>query len=250
MAACTSIVLVLGSPLEDPLSAKRSISIKRRVQAFVILAIAFFVAAGFVANRYLTAAHIAPADPAQDAVVVPSPEGSAAHPPTPAASPTPRTPGSAASPSNPAAAAKVVSPKRSSQAPVAAAAAKNLSTENLAVQLTNVQRALHGCSALHVDTRLVTAAREHSKDMRVRHYFDHNTPDGETPWDRIKADGYSRPGAENIAMGYATAKAVLDGWMNSPGHRANILNCSLKAIGIGVEYGSGGPWWTQDFGFQ
>jgi uncharacterized protein YkwD len=118
------------------------------------------------------------------------------------------------------------------------------------VKLTNTQRTRRGCSALRIDSHLRTAARTHSKDMRVRHYFEHNSPEGRTPWDRIKVAGYRQPGAENIAKGYATAKAVVDGWMNSPGHRANILNCSLKAVGIGVETGSGGPWWTQDFGFR
>jgi uncharacterized protein YkwD len=255
MAVNTSIVLVLRSPLEDPLSATRSISIKRRVQAFVILAIAFFVAAGFAANRYMTAAHIAPADrPAQDTVVVPSPEESAVKPFTPAVSPTARR-RTTASRSHPIAAAKVIKPtaKPKPHAPaafLAGAPTRNVSAENLAVRFTNAQRAQHGCSALRVDTRLVTAAREHSRDMRVRHYFGHDTPGGKTPWDRIMADGYSRPGAENIAMGYATAQAVVNGWMRSPGHRANILNCSLKAVGMGVEYGSGGPWWTQDFGYK
>lgn len=249
MVVTASIVLHLRSPLEDPLSAKRSIPIKRKVQAFVILAIAFFVAAGFAANRYVTAAHPVPGDqPAQDAVVVPSPEGSAVKPPT--ATPSPSHSRAHAPSHRPAAAAKVVKPKKPSAAVNAGAPAKNVSAESLAVQLTNQQRAKHGCSALRVDTDLRTAARSHSKDMRVRHYFEHNSPDGKTPWDRIKAAGYSQPGAENIAMGYATAQSVVAGWMKSPGHRANILNCSLKAIGIGVEYGSGGPWWTQDFGFR
>ena len=252
MVVGTSIVLVLRSPLEDPLSAKRVIPIKRRVQAFVILAIAFFVAAGFAANRYVTAAHPVPTDrPAQDSAVLPSPEGSAVKPPTPKPSPTKSRTHHASS--RPAAAAKVTRTGKASSHPAAAAAgvpAKNLSAEDLAVKLTNTQRAQHGCSALRIDSHLRTAARAHSKDMRVRHYFEHNSLDGRTPWDRIKAAGYSQPGAENIAMGYATAQAVVDGWMNSPGHRANILNCSLKAVGIGVEYGSGGPWWTQDFGFR
>jgi uncharacterized protein YkwD len=249
MVVSTSIVLLLRSPLEDPLSAKRVIPIKRRVQAFVILAIAFFVAAGFAANRYVTAAHPSLSDqPAQDAVVIPSPEGSAVQPDTPAPSPTrshTRTPSR-----RPMAAAKVVRPSQSSRPATAGAPAKNTFAEDLAVKLTNKQRAQHGCSALRTDTHLRTAARGHSKDMRVRHYFQHDTPDGRTPWDRIKTAGYSQAGAENIAMGYATAQAVVDGWMKSPGHRANILNCGLKAVGIGVEYGSGGPWWTQDFGFR
>lgn len=252
MAVDTSIVLVLRSPLEDPLSAKRVISVKRRVQAFVLLAIAFFVAAGFAANRYLAVAHPSNVDrPAQDTVVVPSPEGSAVTAPTP--TPTPHRSPARHATTHPASAVKTVhhpKPKAGDKLLAAVAPARNVSAESLAVQLTNAQRALHGCSALRVDSRLRTAARAHSKDMRVRHYFEHNSLDGRTPWDRIKAAGYSTPGAENIAMGYASAKAVVDGWMNSPGHRANILNCSLKAIGIGVEYGTGGPWWTQDFGFK
>jgi uncharacterized protein YkwD len=251
MVVDTSIVLVLRSPLEDPLSATRVISIKRRVQAFVILAIAFFVAAGFAANRYMTSAHPSVERPAQDAAVVPTPESSAVRPMTPA-HPSSRPPTTHPTSSRPVAAAKVVKPKKSSAKPLAAAGApaKNLSAESLAVKLTNAQRAQHGCSALRVDVHLRAAARGHSEDMRVRKYFEHNSPDGKTPWDRIKAAGYSQAGAEaeNIAMGYATAQAVVTGWMNSPGHRANILNCSLKAVGIGVEYGQGGPWWTQDFG--
>src|SRR3954468_2470184 len=254
MAVNPSIVLLLRSPLEDPLSAKRVIPIKRRVQAFVILAIAFFVAAGFAANRYVTAAHTAPTDrPAQDSAVLPTPEGSSVKPPKPKPSPT-KSHAHHHAGSRPVAAAKVTRTGKPSSHPAAAAPAgapaKNMSAEDLAVRLTNTQRAQHGCSALRIDSHLRAAARAHSKDMRVRHYFEHNSLDGRTPWDRIKAAGYSQPGAENIAMGYATAQAVVSGWMNSPGHRANILNCSLKAVGIGVEYGSGGPWWTQDFGFR
>ncbi len=251
MVIGTSIVLVLRSPLEDQLSAMRVISVKRRVQAFVILAIAFFVAVGFAANRYMTAGHAAPSDrPVQDAVVAPTPEGSAVKPPTPrthAPTRTHHTPTRAAAPAE---LVRTGKPKSPGTVAAAAAPAKNLSAEDLAIRLTNLQRAQHGCPALHLNVRLRTAAREHSQDMHVRNYFDHNTPDGRTPWDRIKADGYSQPGAENIAMGYATAQAVVTGWMNSAGHRANILNCSLKAVGIGVAYGSGGPWWTQDFGFR
>jgi uncharacterized protein YkwD len=117
-------------------------------------------------------------------------------------------------------------------------------------KLTNAQRTQHGCAPLRVDARLAGAAQAHSADMDHRHYFDHDTPDGKTPWDRIKAAGYSQPGAENIAMGQPTPAAVVDAWMNSPGHRANILNCDLKAIGVGVQYDTGGgPWWTQDFGW-
>jgi uncharacterized protein YkwD len=118
------------------------------------------------------------------------------------------------------------------------------------VRLTNLQRVQHGCAPLRVDARLTEAAQAHSADMDRRHYFDHDSPDGRTPWARIKATGYQQPGAENIAMGQPTPVAVVGAWMNSPGHRANILNCDLKAIGVGVQYDTaGGPWWTQDFGW-
>ena len=124
------------------------------------------------------------------------------------------------------------------------------SYEAQVVALTNDQRAAHGCPALRDDSRLRAAAVGHSVDMQVRDYFSHQTPDGLTPWTRIEAQGYSDPSAENIAMGQGTPQAVVDAWMNSPGHRANILNCSSKAIGVGVQFGPNGPWWTQDFGYS
>ena len=245
-------MLVLRSSLEVPLSAKRVIRTERRVQAFVILAIAIFLAGGIAANRYVTAAQSSPTQsspvtppvtpPVRDAVVPPGPEGSAVTPSTPVLSPKatfrrPRT-------HRPA-------PKSTgTKAHLMAAPAKGLSAEDEAVRLTNAQRAQHGCGPLRADSRLRTAARRHSADMHLRHYFEHNSLDGTGPWTRIKAAGYSMPGAENIAQGYPTAQTVVQGWMRSPGHRANILNCGLKAVGIGVEYGQGGPWWTQDFGYR
>ena len=120
--------------------------------------------------------------------------------------------------------------------------------ENEVVDLTNAERAKQGCAALRTDERLRTAARRHSVDMDQRDYFSHESPDGTTPWDRMRAAGYDAPAAENIARGYPSPEAVVEGWMNSDGHRANILNCDLKAIGVGVQLGDGGPWWTQDFG--
>ncbi|WP_344282785.1 CAP domain-containing protein, partial [Actinomadura napierensis] len=121
--------------------------------------------------------------------------------------------------------------------------------ENAVVALTNAERAKAGCDALRVDRRLVTAARAHSADMAANDYFDHDSPNGDSPWMRMREAGYAGPGAENIARGYATAAAVVDGWMASPGHRANILNCGLRAIGVGMAAGSDGPLWTQDFGW-
>ena len=123
------------------------------------------------------------------------------------------------------------------------------SFENQVVELTNVQRAAAGCGPLHLDARLQAAAIAHSVDMRARGYFAHDTPDGVTPWTRMADAGYTAPSAENIAMGQATPQDVVTAWMNSPGHRANILSCSSEAIGVGVQFGPGGPWWTQDFGY-
>ncbi|RAY15460.1 CAP domain-containing protein [Actinomadura craniellae] len=122
--------------------------------------------------------------------------------------------------------------------------------EGQVVRLTNAERAKAGCPALRVDARLTTSARRHSADMKARNYFSHTSPNGTDFAARIRAAGYPSPGAENIAMGYPTPAAVMKGWMNSPGHRANILNCKLRAIGTGVATGGRGPYWTQNFGWQ
>ncbi len=115
--------------------------------------------------------------------------------------------------------------------------------------LVNVERGKAGCAAVHSDSRLRTAARGHSADMAVRNYFDHNTPEGLTPWDRARRAGYQQAIGENIGYGYRTAADVMAGWMNSSGHRANILNCAARAIGVGLAYNAGGtPYWTQLFG--
>jgi uncharacterized protein YkwD len=124
-----------------------------------------------------------------------------------------------------------------------------LDFEQQVLDLVNQQRASNGCAALRDDSKLTVAAREHSADMANQGYFDHNSPNGATPWDRIKAAGYADPSAENIAAGQPTPTDVMNAWMNSEGHRANILNCSSKAIGIGFwRGGSYGTYWTQDFG--
>ncbi|MCT9006798.1 sigma-70 family RNA polymerase sigma factor [Streptomyces rhizosphaerihabitans] len=117
------------------------------------------------------------------------------------------------------------------------------------VALVNKERAAAGCGPLTEDAQLEDAARAHSDDMAARAFFDHTNPDGADPGQRITAAGYRwSTYGENIAKGQQTPQAVMDSWMNSPGHRANILNCSFKNIGVGVHKGSGGPWWTQDFG--
>lgn len=117
------------------------------------------------------------------------------------------------------------------------------------VALVNKERAAAGCGPLTEDPQLEDAAQRHSDDMAARNFFDHTNPDGADPGQRITAAGYRwSTYGENIAQGQQSPQAVMDSWMNSPGHRANILNCSFKDIGVGVHKGSGGPWWTQDFG--
>jgi len=122
--------------------------------------------------------------------------------------------------------------------------------ETTVAAITNQERAKAGCGSLRIDSRLVTAARRHSQDMAANNYFDHTSRSGASPWARMEAAGYPSPGAENIAKGQPTPAAVMQGWMNSPGHRANILNCKLKAIGVGMAQGPGGPYWTQNFGWD
>ncbi|OXS32760.1 CAP domain-containing protein [Streptomyces sp. XY006] len=117
------------------------------------------------------------------------------------------------------------------------------------LSLVNEERAKVGCSPVAANSALAGLAQNYSEDMAARGFFDHTDPDGRTPWDRAEKAGISNLGGENIARGQADAAAVMDAWMNSPGHRANILNCDFKTLGVGVELGSGGPWWTQNFGY-
>jgi uncharacterized protein YkwD len=112
--------------------------------------------------------------------------------------------------------------------------------------LVNQARATAGCKPLANDPHLDTAAQQHSDDMANRAYFSHTTPDGVTFDKREITAGYPSPGGENIAQGQTSAQQVMTDWMNSPGHRANILNCAFVAIGIGLNTHR---WdWTQDFG--
>ncbi|MCX5385939.1 CAP domain-containing protein [Streptomyces sp. NBC_00083] len=117
------------------------------------------------------------------------------------------------------------------------------------MSLVNQEREQVGCSPVAADPSLGSLATAFSDDMAARGFFDHTDPDGRTPWDRAAKAGVQGLGGENIARGQADAKAVMAAWMNSPDHRANILNCQYKSLGVGVHFGPGGPWWTQDFGF-
>lgn len=122
--------------------------------------------------------------------------------------------------------------------------------ERRVLELVNEERAKQGLSPLTWHEGLANVARAHSQDMNDRRFFSHDNPDGQSPFDRIKAAGiaYTRA-AENVAAGQKTPEEVMQGWMNSAGHRANILNPNLTALGVGY-YAGDGPYthyWTQCF---
>lgn len=115
------------------------------------------------------------------------------------------------------------------------------------VELVNAERAEAGCSPVALNSTLTKAAQDHSADMAAHNTMSHTGSDGSDPGSRITAAGYQWSAyGENVAYGYATPEQVMDGWMNSPGHRENILNCSYKEIGVGLA--QPGSYWTQDFG--
>jgi uncharacterized protein YkwD len=132
--------------------------------------------------------------------------------------------------------------------PKPVAASSGVASQVLA--LVNDQRARAGCGAVSSSSTLGRAAQSHSADMAANDYFSHTSQDGRSFSDRIRTAGYGGGAiAENIAAGQATASAVMKSWMNSPGHRANILNCSYRHLGVGyAKGGSYGHYWTQDFG--
>jgi uncharacterized protein YkwD len=139
-------------------------------------------------------------------------------------------------------------PARPADPPVAAASGQ-AAVEAEVLRLVNAERAKVGCTPVTADRALAELAESFSEAMAAQGFFDHTDPSGATPWDRAEAAGISNLGGENIARGQADAQAVMDAWMNSEGHRANILNCDFATLGVGVHFGSGGPWWTQDFGY-
>lgn len=115
------------------------------------------------------------------------------------------------------------------------------------VDLVNAERAKAGCGAVSIDDKLMTAAQRHSQDQADHQNMSHTGSDGSDPGDRIDRVGYEwRTYGENVAWNQKTPAAVMDAWMNSPGHRANILNCAFTEIGVGIAT-SNGPYWTQVF---
>jgi uncharacterized protein YkwD len=115
--------------------------------------------------------------------------------------------------------------------------------------LVNRFRAKSGCAPVTVDRRLVDAANRHAADMVRRDYFDHASPEGDRAGERVSGAGYQwRWYGENIARGQESPWEAMDGWMNSPEHRSNILDCKLDQMGVGLAIDRDHtPYWVQDF---
>ncbi|MER7166203.1 CAP domain-containing protein [Micromonospora sp. NPDC000207] len=115
------------------------------------------------------------------------------------------------------------------------------------VNIVNAERAKAGCGAVQIDDKLTTAAQRHSQDQADTQNMSHTGSDGSNVGERLDRVGYVwRTYGENVAWNQRTPEAVMDAWMNSPGHRANILNCAFTEIGVGIATGNG-PYWTQKF---
>lgn len=106
--------------------------------------------------------------------------------------------------------------------------------------------------ALVLNAQLNAAAQKHATDMATYNYFSHTGRDGSTPWARMTREGYAwRRAGENIAAGQTSARAVVDGWLRSPGHCANLMNANFKDLGVGYAYGAASTYkryWVQNFG--
>lgn len=121
--------------------------------------------------------------------------------------------------------------------------------ENAVLKLVNDERAKHGLKALTMSTKLISLAEMKSKDMAEKRYFDHTSPTYGTPFQMMQKYGVSyKTAGENIAAGQRSAQEVMNSWMNSSGHRANILNGNYTELGVGYYAGgSYGTYWTQMF---
>ena len=124
--------------------------------------------------------------------------------------------------------------------------AENAAIEQQVVDLVNKERAAYGLKPLSVDWEVARVAEHKSQEKINKNYFSHTSPTYGSPFDMLKNYGIKyRSAGENIAKGQRSAGEVVNAWMNSSGHRANILNSSYTHIGVG--YVSNGHYWTQLF---
>jgi uncharacterized protein YkwD len=134
-------------------------------------------------------------------------------------------------------------------APAQAAPVATSTLQTQLVTYTNNTRVRAGCKAIPVDSRLLSAARRHSAYQARTGKMSHVGAGGSTFIQRGVQAGFAHPRSENVAYGYRTASETIKGWMASPGHRANIVDCKAKTFAVGVVYGANGaPYYTQMFG--
>jgi len=113
----------------------------------------------------------------------------------------------------------------------------NSGLESSLIQLINQERQSRGIGTLSQQSQLTAAARIHSEDMACNNFVSHTGSDGSLPWDRARDQGYSYSSiAENIFAGSSSAQTIFNGWMNSPGHRDNMLNPTYTEVGVGYQY--------------
>ncbi len=195
-----------------------------------------------------------PPPPGRPRLTVPAPAPAAPAPPPSSAAPTPveeppveSTPAEAPSTTTPAPPSSAA-PARPDPEDEPASPRPRVASGPVdgVVEATNAERDAAGCDDLRVDLRLAAAAQGHAEDMAEKGYFSHTGQDGREFDERIRAEGHPSPGGENIAQGQETADDVVAAWMDSPGHRRNILDCSFTSIGVGYE--ADGDHWVQNFG--
>ncbi len=127
--------------------------------------------------------------------------------------------------------------------------AKTSALESQLVQLINKSREQARCDKLDNNGRLRNSARGHSADMAKNGFVERKGSDGSSPQDRMRKAGYKHPKGEDVGSGYTTAQAALDAWLGDPGQRGVLVDCEVKAVGVGVVAAKDGTlYWTADFG--
>ncbi|MGI5499181.1 CAP domain-containing protein [Lentzea sp. CA-135723] len=121
--------------------------------------------------------------------------------------------------------------------------------EDRVTALVNATRARRGLPALGTDDRLRCSSRRHCADMAAHRLLAHQLPRCPTPFERMAAEGFPHPAGENVAFGQETPVRVVEAWMRSRPHRANILDPRFRVVGVGVVRTADGHWWTQNFGY-
>jgi uncharacterized protein YkwD len=230
---------------------------RRKGPVMVTVVLLALGALGIATPALLPSADAAPMDDSPRATTVQTPppllseDGPGANPsPSVALPPTPSEEPASPAPSSPA--VESPAPDEADATPPPRTDGRSeadLAMEKRVLALVNKRRASAGCGAVKSNLRLYRASSRHSLDMAQKDYFSHTGADGSTPWDRAERTGYQRATAENLAAGQRTADEVVKAWMDSPAHRANLLDCDSRAIGLALARGgSYGIYWTQMFG--